>query len=655
MRKRKLDARRLKVLVTKDLRDLLRDRKVLFAALILPALIFPFLLAFSGNLMDRPPGGTEPGNWLRIGLVGDSALLDRLVIMTKRSSWAKGGSAEDILNGQLDTIITDLSRSPTDLRFGLLYDKENPRSLRAAKIMRRNIEQSLSFPAANGEAMVVPRAYYSITISEVDLAPIRNKTKAQVPRFLPMLFVLILISAASFAVLDLFPGERERGTLETLLVHPISMREVILGKSIAVFLVGLCAILMNMIGILCYSSLGLGGFSLGMSVMDLVILALLAIPLIVLMTCALVRVIARANTVREGQHYLLPLAMFSLLPAFLAGSPIVPFDLSTALIPITGAALAFREASLGNYPAIPIVAMVLSTLGYGIILLRGSMRSLRAQEDLFFHKSRSRSCNYVGRCYCLVMFSIVSLYAMSPFFMSLPSMARVTIPLLLFVAAPTLLGGRWVGMPAEKILKDKWPGLKDLGLSISTGLGLALMVTCISTLQKDLLPIPEVFAKSSTGLLGSEAIPLPLLLLCLAVLPAIMEELLFRRVFLTRLLGMGKRDKAVLISSFFFAAQHLSIYRFLPTFCAGIALAYLVIQTKRFWTAPIAHALSNALILVSGAAWAPLAGGEWANFLFNEEFLGVRLPLAIFLICLPGLKASSSSDGELATKINAQA
>ncbi|MEZ5988541.1 MAG: ABC transporter permease subunit [Planctomycetota bacterium] len=67
----------------------------------------------------------------------------------------------------------------------------------------------------------------------------------KLPALLPMLLVLVLVSAA-FAALDLFPGERERGTLETLLVQPLHRAEILLAKAIAVFLVGYAGVLVNL-------------------------------------------------------------------------------------------------------------------------------------------------------------------------------------------------------------------------------------------------------------------------------------------------------------------------------------------------------------------------------------------------------------------------
>jgi sodium transport system permease protein len=82
------------------------------------------------------------------------------------------------------------------------------------------------------------------------------------------------------------------------------------------------------------------------------------------------------------------------------------------------------------------------------------------------------------------------------------------------------------------------------------------------------------------------------------VMPAICEELAFRGFILSGLISRYKPAAAMITTAAFFAAFHLSLYRFLPTFLIGLAACYLVWRSRSIVAGMILHLLNNATVTI---------------------------------------------------------
>lgn len=627
---------RFRVLLLRELTDLARDRKVICIAILLPALLFPVLMSFAGKLF-RNAERTAVAHTVRIGVVGESAVLDRLVGLVDHATWARGGSKQEIRNGVLDALVLVGRTAGGPERYTLLFDQSRGRSLAA----RDRVVHALDIMLASERGRLLARAgagdivLPARDVAVVDLATGDSRSTSTIARFLPMLLVLILLSAAAFAAIDLFPGERERGTLETLLTQPIDPIEVLAAKYVSVFLVGIVAISANLVGLLIASLVADGTDAESLSFLTVSALFAFSLPLCLLLSAFLVRVVARARSVREGQSYLLPLTLLCLLPPFMAGSPDVPFDAWTASLPLAGPAIAFRELSCGRVDALPLAMAVLTTLIYSACVLVGTVKHLSSEQHLL--DDGDGGGEGAGRAVVVVLGSILGLYAIGPFLQGYPPCIALGVPLVLFTGLPPLVFGRWAGMSVRRLLAFRRPTPRCVIVSVCAGGGLAILAPTIVALQEGIVPMPQAFREAADAVLGGTTLPFPLLLLLLAVMPGIFEELFYRRFLLETMLRRTDVPKALLITSALFALHHLSIFRVLPTFAAGLVLGWLVLRTHSFWTAPIAHAISNGLVLTLSYEGSPLADTEVAAVFANDDLPLLRIGTALGLIFLPRL------------------
>ncbi|MCA8968768.1 MAG: CPBP family intramembrane metalloprotease [Planctomycetes bacterium] len=611
----------------KELRDLARDRKVFYAAILLPALIFPILLALTGKLT---PEGPTTGIGLRIGLIGHGPEVDEIIRESPWANWATGADDDRIRSGELDAaLIADYSGKRLT-NFRVLYDKSSPLSELAARELRGVIERVRDRSRRNAldatgidASSLPPRG-----VQYHDLANYVRTDPPTSPQFLPSMIMLMMLAAAAFAAIDLFPGERERGTLETLLVQPIRAEEALLGKYVAVFLVGYVAVIANIGGIAVASTFEASPLEIPLDASTIAGAILLTLPASALVAAILVRVAARAKTVREAQHYLLPLTLLNMVPALLAAAPEMQFDAFTACLPMAGPALALRELALGSFDPLAIAMMVVTTMLYCALVLQGALKYLANEEALL---GDGDSDGKAARVIAVALFAILATFVVGPLLREAPTVVSILVPLVVFTALPAIVAGKSVGLGFDLRVFGRRTRGRSWIVAILTGIGLALVVSGVAALQRHLLAPPASFDEAGRNLIVS--IPsLPVALLTLAIVPAIAEELLYRRFVLHGLRTELDRPRAILASAALFALHHLSVFRMIPSFVAGIVLGRLVLRTHRFWLAPVAHATSNAIMILLAHSASPLAGGSIARTFGDERLAVWRLLLGIVIL-----------------------
>lgn len=210
-----------------------------------------------------------------------------------------------------------------------------------------------------------------LTIEEHNTADMREVLGERVGGMLPYIFIIFCFMGALYPAIDLGAGEKERGTLETLLLAPIRRYQIVLGKFFVIFTTGVTAAL------LCLTSFGimlavkvqeitgeLGEVIASVSVVDLVLIATMLIPTAAMFAALLLSVSIYAKSFKEASAYCGPLNFLVIVPAFIAMLPIVKLDWYWAMVPITNISLAIKELIKGtmNY------GMLTAILGSSVVI-----------------------------------------------------------------------------------------------------------------------------------------------------------------------------------------------------------------------------------------------------------------------------------------------
>jgi sodium transport system permease protein len=228
-------------------------------------------------------------------------------------------------------------------------------------------------------------------IKELNVASARKVAGKKVGAFLPYLIILMCFLGAIYPAIDLAAGEKERGTLETLLVSPASRGEFVMGKYLVILTTAVVAAILAMVSLsfsLKYmvSDLPieiLEKFLISFDVGTVVLIFMIVIPLAGIFAAVLLSVSIFAKSFKEAQSYITALNMFIILPAFVSFLPGIDLNYTLALIPVVNISLIIREAVAGTVEWNYVLTSFFSTLGLAAIALFFAKEWFKRESVLF--------------------------------------------------------------------------------------------------------------------------------------------------------------------------------------------------------------------------------------------------------------------------------
>lgn len=637
------------VIFRKEWKEILRDRRAIFTSILLPVAIYPLLLFLLGSMTERQVESFERRR-LRIGVEDPAELVrPRLLADSTLELAAPPVDSLDVVHGRVEALLVLPERlePAADPVARLIYHGARETSDEARDRLIRHLrafadeERQRRFENAGGRAdldsLVVSRS--------IDVASREEASGARLAEFLPFILVVILLTGSSFVALDILPGEKERGTLETLFVHPVPASSVAWGKILVVVSVGILAGTLNLASMVGSAELGLAeafGQEIDFSLSPRSILAILILllPLAVFLGGILMIVAAYARSYREASNYITPVMLLTFLPLMLAAGPGMELDPLLALVPVANVALAFREALVARFQTPYLIMAFLSTAFYAAISVRLVARLLQKEEIVLAHESRpllaavGKGRERLVPARTTMVFAalmILLVYYVGQTLQSRDPYLGLVLTLWGLVAVPALLYARWAsGSWREGLALRGAPG-RFLFAALLAALPLTLLVQAYVELQNLFLPVPQSLIEQFEELFAARELVLWQTFLLFSISPGICEELLFRgsiQQALTRVLSPGR---VILFTAITFGIIHLSVYRFVPTALIGLVLAYLVYRSGSIFPAMILHAAYNALAIFGedlfgeGALGDGLAG--WWIWLLGTVFAGAAFAL----------------------------
>ena len=353
----------------KELKDTLRDRRTLMMMLVIPMLIFPVIMNVfvSVSASFQEEAATKK---IKIGIVGAPNNFLQTELNTIPASL---GNKEVILYKDTLSMLADLKIDSLQLGayvksdFNLYLDSMKPAPLtfyfNATDMgMQERAEGYMKII----EEKAIQKRYLKLGVNQEKVKPIETtykniaSDKEMVGKLaggiLPYIFIAFGFIGCMYPAIDLFTGEKERGTIETLLTTPVARWQILFGKMGVVVLSGLVA-----------ASCALLGLFLSIEVLDVVdnkeilniihsilsptfiiLLYSLLIPLTVFFAGVMIPIAVYAKSFKEAQSIITPLNIVMVLPAMVGFFPGVELNLVTACIPVVNIVLATKELIAGT-------------------------------------------------------------------------------------------------------------------------------------------------------------------------------------------------------------------------------------------------------------------------------------------------------------------
>jgi sodium transport system permease protein len=390
----------------KELKELLRDRKTLFFMIALPILIFP--LIFGGiALVTKQAIEKAESKVLKYALVGAEYAPEIVEKMQQPDKFeqidigAEKDYAQLIKNDILDFVLViapnysedvlsngqaSLKLYLNDAGLNLVYQRVNEIVDEQANKFQMAAFTELGLDEKQQTALLKP-----ILLEKIDTADERENWGEKIGGMLPYLLFILCFQGAMFPATDIGAGEKERGTLETLLISPIERNKIVLGKFFIIAFAGAMTALITVLSMAIWGmvlSQGMGlkivaDFMAQIGAIDFVLMFLMLVPVVAIFAAMLLSISIYARSFKEAQSYMGPMVILVIIPAMLAILPGVELKGGWAWVPLTNVALAMKELVKGTMDYYQLIAIFGSTVAIAGALIGFCVYWFNQEKVLF--------------------------------------------------------------------------------------------------------------------------------------------------------------------------------------------------------------------------------------------------------------------------------
>ncbi len=742
-------------LAAKELRETLRDRRTIVTLFLMPLLVYPILsLLFQGFfasglqttsiataegqfvfLFESEDEFARVANMLRDGFnviqqfdaerehrragetgplppVALTDLFERHIFRTLDKE--SGSTLEQAVQTEADVGIrveggqTVQGRQRT-AQFELLYRDQSPRSLEAVKLLER-ILMTYNISALN--QVMRSRGIQSRLAAFYEERIVEPSSKATISfaALVPLILTLMTITGAVYPAIDLTAGERERGTLESMIAAPIPRMRILIGKLVAVVSVAMLTALLNLIGMtitiwvfrLDTVLFGEQGLTLLMVAQILGLLVLFA----GFFASVLLVISSFARSFKEGQAYLIPVMLVALAPGLISLKPGLELNSLWAITPLVNIVLLSRDVLQGNASVTAGIVTVGATMFYAALAITIAARFFGTANVLYgdsqgigtLFRRPKEPCPVASAS--LAMLCLALLFPATFIWQGI--LARTVDPETAITQASELQSesvrqGQLTLVKQQSLLaaagiiavfflvplaialfhrvrflsgfRLRLPSFLGLLAAALLGVGLGPLLLQAIASSGQWIEVMQASGQDSRSELLEQAelqaaklrlLPLWWVLGCFALVPAIFEELFFRGLLFQALRRAMSPWKTILTTGVMFGVFHLitasgiGVGRVLPTTIMGIILGWVCFRTGSVLPGMILHGIHNAMTLSVSYLRDDLI--EWGWITADQQnvpvaILGGGMVLTVFGASLLLLRSRPREEFEQANSI----
>lgn len=401
-----MSLRNVGIVYRKELIDSLRDRRTLVSMVAVPLLIMPLLMigfgvvsvALLGRAMKEIPKVMILGGEDSPQVMAELNHLKDIEIVTSKRDYA-----DEISNKEIRAAVEIPPNFDAGLSAGepatvkiYMYEGELKSGLAAERLQRffqkmrdRAVHEQL-------EARHLPDSLaHPFDIAQQNVAPPEKVGGAILGGLVPYFVILLCMTGAMYPAMDLTAGEKERGTIETILCSPVSRTHLVLGKFLMVLTASIATAILAIVSM--SASFGAGKKLLLGVVRDeaaaalqititgkaIASIFLVVLPVAVFFSAALLALSLFAKSYKEAQSYISPLMIVMVMPAVAALLPGVELTPILALVPVLNTSLVSKEIIAGTYHWNLIAVIFLSSSAYAALALAIAVKLFQREDVLF--------------------------------------------------------------------------------------------------------------------------------------------------------------------------------------------------------------------------------------------------------------------------------
>ncbi len=373
-------------ILKKELRRTFRDKKSLLMMLLVPIIIPAFIIGMAAfyNMM----GNKNPEEYNKIGFAYELTEEEKTLAKELKIEVVSGTEdefKEMYKNKDIDLYITRDNNTYT-------INTNNSTNAAYAETLASTYFEALK---NNMQAQILTdnniNAVEFFTMVNVDRKVVEEESMmGSMLKSYGFLFCIMAITiAASYPATDTTAGEKERGTLETLLTFPIKARDIIVGKflcvSISSIITGILSFALSVVSLnIVQSSFDMfkgGGITYDVPTILCGIALIIAYG--ILISGISIAVASKSKTFKEAQSSLTLVMFLSFFPGMICSMISVKTTLGLALVPFLNTALIFNDATTGIFNVTNILAAFISSIVYIAIVLYMIIKQYKSEKVLF--------------------------------------------------------------------------------------------------------------------------------------------------------------------------------------------------------------------------------------------------------------------------------
>lgn len=373
-------------ILKKELREMFRDKKSLSMMLVIP--IFVPLIVLGMSALFEVQANKDIEEYNKIGFAYELSEEEKNIAKELNIEVNEGNEDElktKYKNDEIDLYITK------DGNKYILNGNDSDVTTYAKTLMEsyfnvyKEYLQSGYLQANN----VNPNDVLNIITVEENITEEENMFVSYIRNYAFVFIIMAITVSATYPATDTTAGERERGTLETLLTFPIKSRDIIVGKFLAVTIASILTGIISLVLAIISVAIAQNAFLIyeGLNIMFSPISILLSVIIIIAYSFFIsglcIAIASSSKTFKEAQSALTPLTFISLFPGMIAfmigvtGTPLL------SIIPFINYVVVFTDTSAGNVDWLNIALMVISTIIYISIVLTYIIKQYKSEKILF--------------------------------------------------------------------------------------------------------------------------------------------------------------------------------------------------------------------------------------------------------------------------------
>ena len=374
------------IILKKELREVFRDKKSLAMMLIIPIFI-PFLV-FLMSFLFESQATTDITKYNEIGFAYEVTEIEKTLLESMGINIHEGTQAEmeqAFLANEVYVYVTKNNSEYT------MHTKTSDESMYATTFMEQYFEEYKKVLQQNilTNANIDPNSVINVITLKEEVTKEDSYFASYMKNYAFLFIIMAITVSATYPATDATAGEKERGTLETLLTFPIKSRDIILGKFLSVSLSSIITGILSFA--LAFLSLYFAKdmFTIYANTDLLYNIPALIIGLLIIIIYSLfisgicIAIASKSKTFKEAQSALTPLTFISLFPSMIAFMIGMPMNNILAFVPFLNISMIFTDINNGIFNGIHIALMFISMLIYIVIILYIIIKQYKSEKVLF--------------------------------------------------------------------------------------------------------------------------------------------------------------------------------------------------------------------------------------------------------------------------------